>query len=132
MALDRQAHPGHGSDLARAPGCHDRHFLGPDRPTRGLYAAHPAVLDVDAGDLALLDQINTALVRAARIAPCHRIMPRGAAAPVQQPAVDGKTAIVVIQIGQQFAQAVAAQEFRIVALVNHHIAAPGRGIALRV
>ena len=132
VAFNRQAHPGHCSDLTRAACRHNRHLLGPDRPARGLHAADLTILDVDAGHFALLDQIDPALVRTPRVAPCHGIMPCGAAAPMQQPAVDGETPVVVIQIGQQLAQGFAVQKFRIVALVDHRIAAPGSGIALRV
>jgi hypothetical protein len=51
---------------------------------------------------------------------------------VQQPAIDRKPDVVEIQIGQQMAHALAVQQFRIVTLVDHHIAAPRKGIALAV
>ena len=59
-------------------------------------------------------------------------MPRRPAAPVQQPAVDGKAHIVEIEIGQQVAHALAVEQLRIVTLAQHLIASPGKGVALSV
>ena len=93
VAFDRQAQTGHRGDLSRPPGGDDADFFGADRAARGLHAGHATALDVDAGDFALLDQVHAACVRTARIAPGHRIVARGAAARVQQAAVNRKRAV---------------------------------------
>ena len=93
VALDRQAQPGHRGDARRTAG--DRHadLAGADRAARRLDAGDlPAVVAREAGDLAVLDDVDAALVGGARIAPDHRVVARGAAAALQQAALDRESA----------------------------------------
>ena len=103
MAFNRQPHPGHCRHLPTAPGDHDTDLLGPDRPARGLNTSDFAALDINAGDFAILDQVNAPLIRPARIAPGHCVMPRCARAPLHQPAIDRKARVFEIEIRHQFA-----------------------------
>ena len=59
-------------------------------------------------------------------------MPGGAAARVKQATIDRKARLLEIEIGQMFAHPLAVQQDRIVALIDHGIAAPHKGIALAV
>ena len=59
-------------------------------------------------------------------------MPRRAAARVVKPAIDRETGLFEIQIGQHFAHALAVQQDCVIALVDHGIAAPHKGIALAI
>ena len=97
-----------------------------------MNTADLAVLDIDACDFALLDQIDATIRGTARVSPGHRVVPRRAAARMQQAAIDRKPHIVEIQIGQMFAHAVAIQQHGIIALIDHRIAAPRKGVALAV
>jgi hypothetical protein len=85
VGLDRQAQAGHRRDLAGAAG--DRHadLAGGDGAAGGLDPADAAVLDAEAGDLAVLDQIDAAPVGAAGEAPGDRVVARGAGAALQRP-----------------------------------------------
>jgi len=59
-------------------------------------------------------------------------MARGAAAPLHQPAMDGKPRIVEIEKRHQRPHLFTPQEFRILARQPHGVAAPRKGIALPV
>ena len=132
MAFDGQAHPGHRRHLPRPTGNHDPHLFRADRAARGLHAFDDAAFDIDAGDFAILDDIDATLIGPTGIAPCDGIMSGRAAARMQQTAVDREPDIVEIQIGQMFADPVAVQQHRIIALIDHRIATPGESIALAV
>ena len=69
MALERQADPGHRGHHGRMARGDDRDPPGGDRPARGLDAGDATVLHGDAGDLAVLDQVDAEGVRGPRIAP---------------------------------------------------------------
>ena len=86
MALDRQPQPRHGGDPRGVAG--DRHadLAGADLAARRLDAGDAAVLADEAGDLAVLDDVDAAPVGGAGVAPDDRVVPRGAAAALQQAA----------------------------------------------
>jgi MoxR-like ATPase len=67
--------------------------FGADRAARGLDAVAGAVADVDAGDFAILDDVDAAAVGAARIAPGHRVVPGGTATRCNSPPLIGKRAL---------------------------------------
>ncbi len=48
----------------------------------------------EAGQFAILDDVDAAIGRAARITPDHCVMPRGTAAALQQPAHDRKARMI--------------------------------------
>ena len=62
----------------------DADLVGQDGAARGAHAAYAAVLAQDAGDFAVLDDIHAQAVRGARVAPGHRVVPRGAPAALQR------------------------------------------------
>ena len=65
-------------------------LLGADEAARGFDAGHAAVRRaLDAGDLAVLDDVDAARRSAARIAPGDRVVAGRAAAPLQRRAHDG-------------------------------------------
>ena len=86
----------------------------------------------NAGDLAILDDVDAAHVGAARIAPHHRVMPRGAAAPLQQPALDREARVVEIEERHHAPHLLAVEQLGIDAVQPHGVAAPRIGVALRV
>ena len=83
-------------------------------------------------DFAILDEVYTTLIRRAGIAPSHRIMPRCAAAFVVEPAKNWETCLIIIEIGDHAPQFIAIQQDRIIALIDHRIPAPRKGITLPV
>ena len=99
MAFDGNLDPGHGRDLARAACGDDADLLGPDRPARGLHAFDNTAHNVDPCDFAVLDQVHSKTVRAARISPGDRVMARRAATPMHQAAIDREPGVVEIKIG---------------------------------
>ena len=91
MALDRQREPGHLRHVRSS--CRRRPAPACWQPMKPLVVStpdDPAVVAADAGDLAILDDVDAAAVGAARIAPGDRVMAHGAAAALQQPAHDGE------------------------------------------
>ena len=66
----------------------DAHLARGDRAPGGLHAGHPAGRHVDAGDLAILDDVHAARVRRPRKAPGDGVMARVAAPPLQGAAHD--------------------------------------------
>ena len=71
------------------PGGDDADLLGRDRAARRLDAGDRAGgVAADRGHLAVLDDVDAARRGRARIAPGDRIVPRGAAAPLQRGAED--------------------------------------------
>ena len=70
-------------------GDRDADALRLDGAARGFDALDPAVIDDEAGDLAILDDVDAALVGGAGIAPGNRVVARGAAAPLHRRANNG-------------------------------------------
>ena len=68
----------------------------------------------------------------ARIAPDHRVVARRAAAPLQQPALDGEAGIVEIEERHHLPHRRRVEQLGIDAVHAHRIAAPRIGVALRV
>ena len=89
MALDRhRVDAGQLHDPSGAAGDRDRHLLGADLAARGRDAGDAVAVAQEAGDLAILDDVDAAPVGAARIAPGDRIVAGGAGAPLHQAADD--------------------------------------------
>ena len=107
-------------------------FLARMTPRRRFHADRAAVLDRDPGHFAILHDIDAALGGRARIAPDHGIVARRAAARLHQAAMNGKARIVVVQIGQEGANALAVEKLAAGAVQPHGVAAPGKGVALSV
>ncbi len=84
VALDGQAQARHRRDLGGAPGAGEADLLRADEAARRLHAEHAPALDANARDLAVLDDVDAALVRRAGIAPRHGVVAHRAAAPLQQ------------------------------------------------
>ena len=82
--------------------------------------------------LAILDDVYPMAVCAAGIAPGNGIMTHGAAASLQQPALDGKPRILKIERGDHLTHLILVEQFRIRAIQEHCITTPPVGIALRV
>ena len=108
-------------------------LLRPDRAARGFHADDGAArIAHEAGQFAILNDVDAAIGRAARITPDHCVVPRGAAAALQQPAHDRKPRMIIIEKGRQLAHRRAVEQLGIDAMQPHRIAAPGEGVALRV
>ena len=89
----------------------------------------PPVLDPEAGDLAVLDDVDAAPVGAARVAPCDGVMADGAAAPLDKRALYRKPAIVEIEERAFGAELLGVQKLGIGAVEDHRVAAPAVGVS---
>jgi hypothetical protein len=92
----------------------------------------PAIVDADAGDLAILHDVDTALIGSPRVAPGHGVVPHGAAAPLQQAALDREPRVVVVEVWRERANLLALEQFGVDAVHAHGIAAPRVGVTLGV
>ena len=102
------------------------------KPRRGFDADHPAGLASNAGDLAILDDVDPALIGAAGIAPGHGIMADGAAAALQEPALDRKAGILEIEERKHGFDRASIEQLGVDAMQPHGISAAAIGIALRI
>jgi hypothetical protein len=121
MAASRELLPATASATLPArmvPGCVD--------------TGHTAVRHANANHFAILDNVDAATVRAARISPHHRVMARRSTAALQQSPMNGETGIVKIEIRRERAQLLDIEKLGIDAVQPHRIAAPGEGVALLV
>ena len=132
MAFDRKAKPGGLHHAAAAAGDGAADLARGDEPAACLDARAAAVLDAEPGHLAILDDIDAAPVGSAGIAPGHRVMTHGAAAPLHQRALNRKAAIVEIQERDLGAQLFGIEKLGVGAVQDHRIAAPPIGVALPV
>src|SRR5688572_31792323 len=100
MRLDRQPDARHPCDAARMPGDRDANFLSRDEAACALDSGYRAAIDANAGDFALLDDVDAARVRCARIAPGDRVVPHRTPAWLQQPTQDREARILrAVEIG---------------------------------
>ena len=98
MAFNRHTEPRHRRDLTGAACNGHPDLLGFDWPLGGLDPHDFAVFNINTGDFAVLDNIDTLHISPTRIAPGHRIVPRSAAPRVIKPAIDRKARIVEVQV----------------------------------
>src|SRR6202453_3393201 len=103
-----------------------------DDAARGFNRNDPPCLCLDAGDLAVLDNVDAALVGGAGIAPHHRVMTGSPAAALQQPALDWKSRTIEVQIRHEIGGLSAIQQLGINTMKAHRIAAPDKSVALPV
>ena len=89
MAFDRQPQARHFRQHAGVARDDDTDAVRGDRAARGLHANGLAALDVDAGDRALLDDIDAERVRCPREAPGDGVVARHAPAALQRCAKHG-------------------------------------------
>ena len=81
MSFDRQpAQPGHLPQARGASGHRQSHFARADRAARGFQRGDVCARADDPGYLAILNDINATAIRAACIAPGHRVMACGSGA----------------------------------------------------
>src|SRR5690606_1270683 len=94
MAFDRQPQAGHACNPRGVASNCDADALGLEKSPRSFHPDHTPVLDAKAGDLAVLDDVDAALIRPAREAPGDGVVAHRAAAPLKQAALDGKTRVI--------------------------------------
>jgi hypothetical protein len=95
--------------------------------------AHAPVLDAEAGNLAILDDVDATCVRRAGVAPGDRVMACGAAARLEQAAEDRIARIVgAIEQRHPSCEFGAIEPHRVDAVELHGVAAPAVLIALGV
>ena len=94
IAPERQAEPGHVGQHGGMTGHSDTELFRADGPARGLYAAHRAGrrVAVDAGDGAILDDIDAQPVGGAGIAPHDRVVAHGSGATLHHAGKDRDSA----------------------------------------
>ncbi len=113
------------------PGDADAELLAADRAARGLDADDLAAVARDAGDLAVLDDVDPARVGGARVAPGNGIVARGAAARLHEAADDRVArAIRAVEQRHEVADLVAAHQLGVDAIQPHGIAAALEGVEL--
>src|SRR5438874_11124933 len=87
MALDRKVETGHRGEDGAVTGRANGHAAGRDRTATGLHTDDAVALQVEAGDLAFLDQVHAHLVRLAGEGPGDVVV-LGDAAPALQRTAD--------------------------------------------
>ena len=102
------------------------------KPRRVSTPDRAAALDPDALDLAVLQHVDAAPVRRAGVAPGDRVVAHRAAATLQEPALDRKAGVVVVELGVQAPDRGLVEQFGIDAVHHHGIAAPRVGVALAI
>ena len=132
MRLDRQGEARHGGEPRGIAGDRDAHLARADEAARCLDADHSSGLAADAGHLAMFENVDAAPVGRPSETPDHRVVPRRAAARLQEPADDGEHRIVHRSHRQHGAYAFTVQKLCVDALKTHRIAAPHRGVPLGV
>ena len=93
---------------------------------------HASVRNANAGNLAVLHDVDPAPIGGARIAPDDRIVPRRAAPALQQAALDRKARIIEVQIRHQAAHLLAIEQLRVDAMEPHRVSPARERIALWV
>ena len=132
VAFNGQAHASLGHEAARGARDGAADFACTDEAFSGLHAQTFALFDLEAGDLAILEDVDPVLVGAARVTPGHRVMAHRAAAPLRQTALDGEAGVVEIEERVFAFDRVEVEIFGIRAVQLHRVAAPDEGVALRV
>ena len=108
------------------------HRIGRDQPARGLDAGHAPAVAPDAGDFAMLDDVDAGGRGRARIAPGDRVVAHGAAAPLQKSAEHRVAPVIQVHQRHQRLDRLAAQCLGVHAEQPHQVGAPGKQIALRL
>src|SRR6185312_8401762 len=99
---------GHTAGMA---GDRDADSGSADVAPRGVHASDAALLDADAGYVALLKDVDAERVGRPRIAPGDRVVAHGAAARLQKAALDRKARVRrAIELGNARGDLVARQE----------------------
>ena len=112
-------------DMAGAAGNGNRHLLGADLAPCRRHANDFVAVAQEAGDLAILDDVDAAPVSSARIAPGDRVVPGGAGARLHQPAKDGKARRTGdVQRRDKTLDLVDAHQLGVDPEMTHRIAAP--------
>ena len=132
VRLDRQPQARERADARRAAGDGKPDFGCADEAAVRLHALDAALLDAEAGDLAILDDVDAAFIGGAGIAPGHGVVAHRAAARLHQRAANREPGIVEIGEGQIFAHLVARQQLGIDTGETHGVAPPHIGVPLRV
>ena len=88
MALDRHADAGHARQNRRMAGGHAADALGADIAPARLQPLDAAVADIEAGHLAVLDDVDAELARRAGKSPGHGVVARDAGARLKARAED--------------------------------------------
>ena len=107
-------------------------LAGADSPPRGLDPGDPVAVPQEAGDFAVLHDVDAEPVCRPGIAPDDRVVARGAAAALQQAALDREPRIVEIEERQHGPHLLPVEQLGIDAVKPHGVAAAGIGVTLRV
>ena len=97
-ALNRKPYVGHAGNDTGVARRHDGHFFRLDETFGGVDAGHRAVVTSDAGDLTLLDDIDSERIGGPCIAPRHRVVARHAG-PTLQRSTEHRVARVQVDEG---------------------------------
>src|SRR6185369_11094739 len=119
-------------DAGRIAGAGERDLLRRDVALLRLDSEDAALADAKTRRGAILDDVDTAAVSRAGVAPGDGIVARRAAAGLKQAASDGEARIVEIDERHQRAHLLAIEQLGIDAVQPHGIAAPRIGVPLRI
>ena len=85
----------------------------------------------NAGDFAILDDVDAATIGGAGKSPDHGVVAGGAAAALEEAAADREAGVGEIEIGEQRADSGFVEQLGIDAVEAHGVAAAAGGVALR-
>ena len=130
--LDRQPQARERANARDAAGDGKPDFRRADKTAVRLHALNAALLDAEAGDLTILDDVDAAFIGGAGIAPGDGVMANRAAARLHQRATNWEPGIIEIGEWQIFAHLVAREQLGIDTGETHGVAPPHIGVPLRV
>ena len=108
-------------------------FPGADKAARGFNAEDFVALAFEAGNFALLNDVDTTLISTACITPGDCIVARGAAAWLSNTTNNREAGVFrEIEVRHQFADAVDIEDFRVDTVQTHRVGAANSGVALCV
>ena len=96
VRLDRQPQARERANARRAAGDGKPDFRRADKTAVRLHALNAALLDAEAGDLTILDDVDAAFIGGAGIAPGDGVMTNRAAARLHQRATNWEPGIIEI------------------------------------
>ena len=114
--FDRQAEARHVREVARVAGDHDAELVAVDLAPGGVDACDAVAVAADAGDLALLDDVDAHVGAGAGVSPGHGVVAGGAGAGLPEAAEDRVARAVEVDDRHDFLDPLGAHEFRVHAL----------------
>ena len=124
MRFNRQLQPGHRRQSARIARDSQSDFFRVDHPATGVDPDHPVSVDANAGNLTVLNDVDTQCVCSTRISPSNCVMPSGTSAFLQQSAKNRVTGISrTVQVRHLPSDLIRQQQLGVDPVQSHGVAA---------